>query len=501
MDWGEDLDGDGINETVDVNSQVNFAAFEEVIVLVGSFANSIKIRVEVMIAITLSHDNTKVTGTGTTTQWFAPGLGLVKSISITQFQYAGKSFSETVTQELVGLIVNGQGKGILPQFTIASGVTNADSDTERPGISAIGFDGTNYLLVSCRDISLPMGIFGVTISDRGEVLNTFHIAEHDCQFCRPSVSFDGSNYLVVFQYQGQILGIRVSPTGTVLDGPSGFPISSGTPFSITNWDPAVAFDGVNYFVVWNKYINNTHDIYGARVTPDGQVLDEFTVFSAPGEQVGASVAYDGNNYLVAWRDTRSGSGPAEDTDIYGTRVSPEGIVLDTEGISISTAPGYQGELNVVFGNGNYFVVWNDVPNIDGFDQQVNIFAARVTPEGNLLDGPSETGGIAINTVPYPKSHPTVVFDGTGYLVAWVVGTYSNQPPAGIFAARISTDGILIDGPSDALGISISGPPPDYSKLVHTSILFNGENSLLSWVINSELSGTTKDIAGALIFPF
>ena len=53
---------------------------------------------------------------------------------------------------------------ISPEFTIASGVTPANSDTTTPGRPAIGFDGTNYLVVSCREISSPTGIFGVIVS-------------------------------------------------------------------------------------------------------------------------------------------------------------------------------------------------------------------------------------------------------------------------------------------------------------------------------------------------
>ena len=43
------------------------------------------------------------------------------------------------------------GLTIFPTFTIAGGVTVADSDTYNPGPSALGFDGANYIAVSCRN--------------------------------------------------------------------------------------------------------------------------------------------------------------------------------------------------------------------------------------------------------------------------------------------------------------------------------------------------------------
>jgi len=394
---------------------------------------------------------------------------------------------------------------ISPEFTIASGVTLANSDTTTPGRPAIAFDGTNYLAVSCREVTSPAGIFGVIVSGQGVVLETFHIANINpvfgCQGQRPSVAFDGTNYLVAFSGvtdtgSSAIVGVRVTPSGTVLDGPEGFTILSGVADAA-----AVAFDGTNYLVVSVKFNNDTlHDIVGATVNTAGQVLNEFPIFTAPGGQVLPSIAFDGVNYLVLWSDTRSGSPVGPDADIYGTRVTPGEVVLEPEGIPISTAPGIQEWPHVIFDGTNYFAVWEDTRNDpDVFPPRLDIFGTRITPAGTLLDGPSDTGGIAINTAAFPKQHPTVAFDGTYYFVTWEA-SFFYDPPVGIFAARVSTAGQLVDGAPDAEGIPISQPSCFTCRLVLPNVLFNGKNLLLAWVNNSELSGTAKDIAGVLISP-
>lgn len=479
VDFGEDLDLDGVNERVDLRSDVTVVGLEAVTVPVGTFAGCARVQRTLTLTITLSEDRTTVAATEVGTAWFAPGVGWVKRVETTTIASLG--LTETTTEELMGFSVEGTARGILPGFTITGDVTGA-----------VGFDGTNYLLVSSRDVPSPGGLFGRIVSESGQVLSDFQITAAGAN---PAVAFDGSNYLVTFDREGQIFGNRVSPTGTVLDGPSGFQISTSSPGASTNFSSAAAFDGLNYLVVWNKFVVDNHEIFGRLVTPAGQVLDEFQVFSAPGEQVFPSIAFDGTNYLVAWRDTRTGSGPSADTDIFGVRVSPSGVVLDPGGIAIVTAPGFQGDQpKIAFDGTNYLVVWSDIqtlgvsPPVDG-----RIMGRRISTAGTLLGGPADSAGIAITTIPSSHS-PTVAFDGTNFMVAWAVGSYPLFPPAGIFAARVSTDGILIDGPPENLGLTISGPPPSGSAFAYPVITSGGRNSLLTWV-------RAPDTSAVFIYPF
>ena len=108
----------------------------------------------------------------------------------------------------------------------------------------------------------------------------------------PAVAFDGASFLVSWtdersDWQGDIYAARVTPEGTVLD-PSGILVSAVAGEQLY---PDVVFDGVSSFVVWQDHRSgSTFDIYCARVTPDGVVFDSGAVVRQEKDQVGPALA-------------------------------------------------------------------------------------------------------------------------------------------------------------------------------------------------------------------
>ena len=70
------------------------------------------------------------------------------------------------------------------------------------------------------------------------------------------------------------------------------------------------------------------------------------------DQRDTAAAFDGTNFLVVWSDARHGS------DIYGARVRPDGSVLDVTGIpDRAWSPWPGNKPDVTFDGVNYLVVW------------------------------------------------------------------------------------------------------------------------------------------------
>ena len=344
--------------------------------------------------------------------------------------------------------------------------------------SAIAFDGTNYLVVWHDMRSNFWDIYGARVNQIGVVLDPAGIAISTAPSSKwlAAVAFDGTNYLVIWEDTRNgldIYGARVSQEGVVLD-PAGIAISTA---ANSQEDPVVAFDGTNYLVVWQDMRSDSLDIYGARVNQMGVVLDPngIAISTTASYQSNPSVAFDGTNILVVWHDFRSGS----NSDIYGARVGQSGMVLDSAGIAISTTEDWQWSPAVAFDGTNYQIVWGEYRSGPGAD----IYGARVSINGTVLD----TLGFAISTATSSQEYPSIAFDGTNYLVVWEDRRNSDDPD--IYGARVSQEGVVLD--PNGIAISTAASSQGYP-----SIAFDGTNYLVVW---HDMRGNANlDIYGARV---
>ena len=293
----------------------------------------------------------------------------------------------------------------------------------------------------------------------------------------PAVAFDGANFLVVWEDSRNysIFGARVTPQGTVLD-PQGIVISQA---AYRQESPALVFDGANFLVVWEDRRSDTSDIFGARVTPQGTVLDPqgIVISQAASGQWFPAVAFDGANLLVVWEDARSGSGF---TDIYGARVTPGGTVLDPSGLVISQSANDQGSPALAFDGANFLVVWEDDRSY------AEIYGARVTPGGTVLD----PAGFVISQAADAQLFPAVAFDGSNFLVVWEDGRSGSS--CDIYGARVTPAGTVLD--PTGFVISWAGTIQWFPALG-----FDGTNFLVVWQ-DDRNGGYYSDIYGARVTP-
>ena len=285
------------------------------------------------------------------------------------------------------------------------------------GKPAVAGDGSKFLVVWRAD---DKDIRGARVSHDGTLLDPdgidILVSSEVSGF--PTVGFDGTNFVVFFshvpsgQSSWELYAVRVAPDGTVLD-PTGVRLTNGA--SLKEYRVlGVAFDGTNFLVPWRT---SASDIYVARVSSAPANLDGPTGVLVSGNHVSwyPSVAFDGTNFLVTWHDGRN-----PPYDIYGARVTTEGVVLEPGGFLIASGPGNMDAVGMAFDGTNYFVAWRD-DRSNPMPGAVWVYGTRVTPAGVVLDSPSipitddQWGGV----VPVAVSS-----DGDGFMVIWTSITMS-----------------------------------------------------------------------------
>jgi hypothetical protein len=332
-------------------------------------------------------------------------------------------------------------------------------------VPAVASDGADFLVVWDQESDLQ----GARVAADGTVLDAVGISiAPDPQGERwPAVTYDGANYLVVWEGSSDggpdggsgIRGALVSADGTVID--SGFAIAASPS---TEQYPAVASNETTSLVVW--FDASLSALYGARVAQSGAVLDAALPISTTPDYAAPvpAVASDGAGFLVTWSDLRDSGSGNDLSDVYGTRVSGDGVVLDPSGIAISTLTGTQHEPSVAYNGADYLVVWQDGP----YEGGGGIGGARVTADGVLLD----PVGIHIGA----GEMPAVASDGTLFLAVWddaATDSATMTTHSDVLGARVSAAGVVQDGPAFVVSTAAN-------QQLQPAVSFDGTTYLVVW---------------------
>lgn len=221
----------------------------------------------------------------------------------------------------------------------------------------------------------------------------------------------------------------------------------------------------------------------------------------PGEQSQPAVAFDGSQYLVVWEDNRLWE--LTGIDIYGARVDPSGVIIEPCGLLICAANGSQRVPAVAGNSGRFLVVWEDERNATEFSGVVpDIYGAFVGPGGVSTDFdvsgriqfiPGE--GEVLQPAPGPQRAPAVAAHGTEFLVVW---ENSDSGPF-IPSAGVDVYGVRVTRTPSVLrpGVRISAGAGDE---LAPAVAANGTGYLVVWEDTRGPASSGHDIYGALVDP-
>lgn len=272
----------------------------------------------------------------------------------------------------------------------------------------------------------------------------------------PAVSFDGTQHVVVWSdnrnpLDDDIFAARFdNATGVTLD-PAGIAISTAANRQLV---PDIASGGGVSLIVWQDRRNASatgFDIIGALLAPDGTILlNDIAISNATGDQTRPAVTFDPNSggFVVVWSDNRV----AGNADIFGSRVTTAGVVLDAAGVQISNATAGQFAPDVAVSGTQLLVVWDDRRN----ETVGDIFGTRLTTAGALTV--LDAAGLAIGTIG-GQSAPTVIGTAGGnWAVAWTDSRNSVTNGTDIIGADVTSAGALLGEFSISTGVEDEQSP-------------------------------------------
>jgi hypothetical protein len=267
-------------------------------------------------------------------------------------------YQETVSgnnHNIIGKRVDSNGNVLDPNGILID--TSANDDTT----PAVVFGGGSYLVVYERDATLGAGspdhnIIGRFVNPAGAIGAEVQIETSGSDELSPVAAFGGGNFLVVYERDStmlnpdhdiigrtvsvlEVVGSEIQIDDTVLDDIS----------------PSVASSGADFLVAYERVFSTHDDIRGAVVDTAGTSVSTFDIdASLTTDDRAPAVASNGSQYLVAYQRVLS-----KDNDIMEAIVDTTGIPSVTLN-PVDTSDSDYVAPAIASDGSNYFVVFEEV---------------------------------------------------------------------------------------------------------------------------------------------
>ncbi len=392
---------------------------------------------------------------------------------------------------------------------------------------AVASDGSGWFVTwQGQQFSETSGIFGARVTSDGEVLSSTVISEASQGLAKAnrSVAYDGATFLVSWVI-GNLGGnsrdiqvARIAVDGTLLDAD---PILVATVFDAGEASGVdVAFDGTDWLAVWNSNSSTpfsmveeaTANVFGARLSPSGEVIDAFVIADEAGDQLDPALSCQAGNCFVAWNDQGArivgasvAAGTVQDDVIIaegsddeplsrpavgwdGTswlatwlryageyaleaaRVSVAGVLLDGTPVTVATGAGSAA---LTQSSSRALVTWAGPPMPTRYPG----YGDTHTYAAFLADGDMTESFVVSRALrDSPGSSPAAAAGGSNWLVVWSdprLNESSGSLQAAVYATRVGPTGTILD----PAGILISSEDAMAASPVVAS---DGTNWLVVW---------------------
>jgi hypothetical protein len=271
--------------------------------------------------------------------------------------------------------------------------------------AAAAWDGQQFLVAWRTSLwkselrAVRMTASGEVLDGRGVRLDGFERTEG-----RVAIAAGGGGFLVAWSREpSRIQAARIAPSaGAELSAPAPLLVAEG-PTDVASAGPAVVWYGGGFWVLWSLD-GSAAGVYGARMAPDGTMIDHTPIRLAASFGV-PSAAWDGSHTLAAWT-----TATAAGVELRASRLEADGRVAAPE-VLLALTGDIAGPSAIAWGEGSYLAAAAGLQRAGGGS---DVRAIRVSAEGRALDG-----GLTLAPPGGPAAGgPTVAWNGTRFAVLW-----------------------------------------------------------------------------------
>jgi hypothetical protein len=345
-------------------------------------------------------------------------------------------------------------------------------------------DGGSHIIVWTDERSGFNDVYAQRIDPDGTLLwgeNGVAVCKDDRNQSSPQVCPDNAGGVIVVweDYRGEDSDIyvqKLSREGKPLWSIGGVPVCQAKTSQLS---PKIIPDGVGGAIVtWYDYRSGKgEDIYAQRISMNGELFwqkDGVAVCLIPGTQwYPEIISDDAKGAIIVWTDFRTGKG----SDIYGQHLDPSGTVLWQEGgLPICFASENQAYPKITKDSrGGVIVIWDDFR-----DENFDVYAQRVTGDGKPL---WKLNGIEIANSERDEERPEITWtEDYGAIVCWL-STFGDS--MNLLAQKLNASGEALWSKKGA-SISKSGGGKERYKIITAS----DGGAIVAW---EEANGGPKGI--------
>ncbi len=303
----------------------------------------------------------------------------------------------------------------------------------RPDLAGDAANG--FLVVFESRVDSQNRILAQRVDGQGQPIDAqpIELASGGQTLWNPAVAWDGQRWLVVweewpgesFMTTAMVRGRRVRPDGTLLD-PAPFDILVGNQPSVS------ALNEVFLVAVSREPKDDVRSIRGARVDgPSAAVLDAASLFLGGNYARFPAAATLGDRWLVAWQRNATHDNPI--AEIRATFVTAQGSVVGEFTVEDATGNTHFPSIGVV-----------GMEAMIGFSDSSDARARRIASDGTLLGSPT---GFLISSAPNNQYGVEIAGDGSLFVAAWRDLRIHSLLEAGlgdVYASRIEADETVLD---------------------------------------------------------